>query len=139
MSDKKNSRERLAELIGPDSTNFLDTGLTMPECIQLGHAEKLATSWAIQSLENRRRRLQTVIRLSQELARIQETTEFSVRLAELAIEAVIEGDQKTVEEWTSYFTFTMENNNLRRKCAPIYETFRELLLQALRSAKEMPA
>lgn len=137
--DKPDKRERLADLMGPDSTNFLGTGLTLRAFMQLGHAEKLATSWAIQPIEERKRRRRAVIRLSQELGRIQETTEFSTGLAELAIESVIEGDWKMVEEWAGHFTFDQEDEELRRKYAHVFATFRELLLQALRADKELPA
>lgn len=135
---KKNPRERLAELLGSDSTNFLGTGLTMREFMQLGNAEKLTASWTLQPPEERKRRLGAVIRLSVELARVRETTEFSTRMAELAIEAVIEGDWKMVEEWAGHFTFDAEGEELRQKYTPIFFTFRELLLQALRAAKELP-
>jgi hypothetical protein len=133
----KNPRERLAELLGSDSTNFLGTGLTMHEFVQLGQAEKLTASWSLQPREERDRRLGAVMRLSVELARVRETTNFSTRLAESAIEAVIEGDWKMVEEWAGHFTFDEESEDLRQKYAPIFLMFRELLLQALR-ATELP-
>ncbi len=129
--------DRLAQLTDP--TNFLGTGLSTQEFVQLGHAEKLAASWAHQPREERKRRLGTVMRLSVELTRVTETTTFSTRLAELAIESVIEGDRKMVEEWAEHFAFADEGEELRQKYAPIFAIFRELLLQALRAAKEVPA
>jgi hypothetical protein len=135
---KKDARSRLAELLGTDSTNFLGTGMTMREFLLLGHAEKLTASWAIQPREERKRRLGAVMQLSVELTRIQETTAFSTRLAESAIEAVIEGDWKQVEEWTAHFTFADENDQIRQQYAPIFTVFRELLLQVLRTEKELP-
>ena len=138
MTDKKDPRTRLAELLGTDSTNFLGTGLTMREFMQLGHAEKLATAWCIQPREEQRRRLRAVIQLSIELGRLRETTNFATRLAELAIESVIEGDWKMVEEWADHFTFGDETEELRQTSAPIFAVFRELLLQALRAEKELP-
>ena len=135
MSDKK---ERLAELLGPNSKNFLGTGLTLSEFVELGQAERLAGSWCIQPRDEKRRRLNTVMHLSIELARIRETMEFSTRLAEAAIEAVIEGDWKAVEDWATHFAFDDEGEELRQQCAPIFITFRELLLQVLRAAKESP-
>ena len=135
---KKDARARLAELLGTDSTNFLGTGLTMREFLQLGQAEKLAASWAIQTRDERKRRLAAVMRLSVELARIHETTTFSTRLAESAIESVIEGDWKMVEEWAEHFTFTDEDDQLSQKYAPVFAVFRELLLQVLRTEKELP-
>jgi hypothetical protein len=136
---KKDSRERFAELLGPDSKNFLGTGLTMQEFMQLDRAEKLSAAWCIQSREERKRRLHAVMQLSVELARIKEVTVFSSRLAEQAIEAVIEGDWKTVQEYADLFSFNDEREELRERCVGTFATFRELLLQALRAAKEMPA
>lgn len=142
MSDDKPSkpdkRERLAELLGTGSKNFLGTGLTMEEFIQLFNAEKLAASWFIQPLEERKRRRCAVIRLSQELGRIEETTNFATRLGELAIEAVIEGDWTMVKEWAEHFAFKDESEDLRGGMVAPYATFRELLLQVLRTDKEPP-
>ena len=138
MTDKKDNRARLDELLGTDSTNFLGTGLTMRELLKLTQAEKLAAAWCLQPRDEQRRRLRTVIHLSIELGHISETTNFATRLAELAIESVIEGDWKMVEEWADHFTFGDEAEELRQDSAPIFAVFRELLLQALRTEKELP-
>lgn len=130
-------RARLAELLGADSTNYLGTGLTLRELMELHTAEKLAASWALQPREEQRRRLDAIVRLSAELARLRETTQFSMRLAEMAIEAVIEGDWKMVEEWADYFAFGGEDAGLREKYAPVFNVFRELLCQALRAGKDL--
>jgi hypothetical protein len=142
MTDKPNKPDKCArfvELLGLDSTNFLGTNLTFAEFMQLHRAEQLAASWALQPPEEKRRRRQSVIQLSIELGRIQETTMFSTRLAELAIESVIEGDWKMVEEWAAHFTFDDEHETIREKHAPVFATFRELLLQILRTATRLPA
>jgi hypothetical protein len=136
---KPDKRERLAELLGTGSKNFLGTGLTMEEFIQLFNAEKLAASWFIQPPEERKRRRRTVIQLSQELGRIEAINGFATRLGELAIEAVIEGDWAMVKEWADHFSFDDEGEDLRARAAPTWTTFRELLLQALRTDKELPA
>ena len=106
--------------------------------LQLADAESLAASWAIQPREERKRRLHAVMRLSVELARIHETTEFSTGLAELAIESVIEGDWKMVEEWAEHFSFDAEGEQLRERFAPVFAVFRELLLQTLRATNGLP-
>lgn len=116
---KKDYRARLEELLGPDSTNFLGTGLTLREFGQLTTAEKLAASWALQAPEAKKRRRRIVIQLSIELGRIQTTTTFSTGLAELAIEAVIEGDSKMIEEWAEHFTFNDEGPQIRDKYTSI--------------------
>lgn len=135
---KPDKRKRLAELLGTDSTNFLGTGLTLREFMRLHDAEKIAASWTLQPPEERKRRRHAIIQLSIELGRIRETTAFSTLLAETAIEAVIEGDWKMVEEWAEHFTFDEEREELRQRYAPVFAVFRELLLQVLRAQKVLP-
>lgn len=96
---------------------------------------KFETSWCNQPREEKHRRLEAVIRLAVEIARVRETTSFSTRLAELAIESVIEGDWSMVEEWAEHFAFDEEHESVREKYAPVFANFRELLLQALRAGK----
>jgi hypothetical protein len=129
-------RARLDELLGVDSTNYLGTGLTLRELMQLTNAEKIAASWTLQSREEKRRRLAAVTHLVVELERIRETTQSATRLAEMAIECVIEGDWKMVEEWADHFSFEDEHDGPGSKNAIAYATFRELLLQVLRTEKE---
>jgi hypothetical protein len=136
---REDQRARLQELLGPDSTNFLGTGLTMREVMELHSAMKLSRSWALQPREEQRRRLGAVVRLSVELDRIRQTESFATRLAEMAIEAVIEGDWKMVEEWAEHFAFGDERDEVRIRGSEIYAMFRELLLQALRAGKGSPA
>lgn len=138
MSTKKDKRERLVDLLSPNSRNFLGTGLAFEELMQLVTAEKIAASWCLQPPEERKRRRTIVIQLSQELGRVQEKTGFSTRLAELAIEAVIEGDSKMVQEWADHFSFEGDDSEIRARAAPTYAVFRELLLQALRTEKDLP-
>jgi hypothetical protein len=132
-------RVRLEEMLGVDSTNFLGTGLTLREAMQLYSAEKLSRSWSLQSLEEKKRRISAVVRLSAELEHIREKEIFATRLAEMAIESVIEGDWKMVEEWAEHFAFDDERDEVRDRGGEIYATFRELLLQALRTGKDGPA
>ena len=129
MTDRE---ERFLELLGPGTKNFMGSGLSMEDFLRLGGAEKYAASWANQDQAERRRRLGAVMQLSIELAAIRQTTLFSTRLCELAIESVIEGDWKMVSEWAEGFTFDDEGGELRAKYAPVFATFRELLLQAVR-------
>jgi hypothetical protein len=131
------SRERFAKLTDP--TNFLGTGLTLSEWVKLGNAEKMVASWSNQDREERKRRLDAVMRLSIELVRVREMTQFSTRLAELAIEAVIEGDWKMVEEWAETFGFENEREEIRKHAVSAYVNFRELLLQVLRTENGLSA
>ena len=131
---KPSPSERFLELLGTTSKNFLGSGLTMSEFLQLHNTEKIAASWSLQSREEKRRRLDAVINLSVELARIREISIHATRLGELAIEAVIEGDRKTIEEFADTFSFADERDELRNMSAPLWATFRALLLQAHRAA-----
>lgn len=128
-------KRRFEELLGTDSTNFLGTGLPLREFMQLHSAEKLAASWSLQSQEEKKRRLGAVIRLSIELEKIREKENFATRLAEMAIESVIEGDWKMVASWSNQLSFENEREEVRTR----YATFRELLLQVLRAGKEAVA
>ncbi len=132
-------RSRFSEMLSPESTNVLGTGLSMREFMQLHSAEKLAASWTLQSQEEKKRRLVAVMRLSIELEHVRETMQFATRLAEMAIESVIEGDWKMVEEWVEHFSFGDERDEVRISAGKAYATFRELLLQAVRSGKEAAA
>lgn len=132
-------RERLDELLGKDSTNFLGTGLALHEFMELYNAEKMSQSWALQPPVEKKRRLAAVVRLSAELEKIREKENFATGLAEMAIEAVIEGDWKMVEEWAKHFSFEDERDEIRIYAGDVYARFRELLLQVLRAGKEGPA
>jgi hypothetical protein len=125
MTDKPGKPENLAEMI-------LRKG-------QAHFEEKLAASFCLQPQEERKRRRQAVIQLSIELDRIRQTTDFSTHLCELAIESVIEGDWSMVEEWAEHFTFEDEHSVIEAREAPAFVTFRELLLQVVRTSKERPA
>lgn len=127
---KKDHKERHMEMFGPGSTNFFGTGLTLQEFMQLGMAEKVASSWAQQSREERKRRLNFVTELSIELAKIKEHHNFATGLAELGIESIIEGDWKMVQEWAEHFSFAEENESTRATYASVYARYSELLQQA---------
>ena len=103
------------------------------------HLKLFEASWSQQPRDERRRRLEAVMWLSVELARVVEQTSFATRLAELAIESVIEGDWKMVEEWAEHFAFEDERAEMRAKYVPIFAIFRELLLQVVRVGKAQPA
>jgi hypothetical protein len=111
----------------------MGSGLSMEDFMRLSGAEKYAASWANQDQAERKRRLSAVMQLSVELARVRETTQFSTRLCELAIESIIEGDWKMVSEWADYFAFDDEDDELRTSHAPVFATVRELLLQVVRA------
>jgi len=126
-------RAKLSRLM--DETNFLGSGLTVAEWMRLGMAERMAASWSMQDGEEKQRRLDAIVRLSVELAHIRETTSFATRMAEVAIEYIIEGRWDSVEKHAEMLTFNRERAELRERYVPIYANFRELILQAVRIGK----
>jgi hypothetical protein len=133
---KKDYKEKFVEFFGTTSKNFFGTGVSMEEFLNVNMAEKVAASWFRQERDERKRRLNFVMELSAELAKIKETTLFSTGLAENGIESVIEGDWKMVKEWADHFSFEEDYGNaaqqaiIRDSHASVYARFRELLQQA---------
>jgi hypothetical protein len=125
---KPDRRARLVELLGS----------RMRDAVRRRTAEQVEASWVLQSPEEKKRRRRAIIELAIELGRIREVTQFSTLLAETAIEAVIEGDWKRVEEWAEHFTFVGESDELCDEYAPIFAVFTEMLRQAVRARKELP-
>jgi hypothetical protein len=126
---KKDHQARYHELLSPTSTNFMGTGLTLQEFMQLGTAERVNTAWFTQERSERKRRLNFVTELSIELAKIKETTIFATGLAEMGIESIIEGDWKMVQEWAEHFSFA-DDDGARERYASVFARFAELLMQA---------
>lgn len=124
MSDK---REKYIELLSPDSKNFMGTGLTLNEFMQLGTAEKVSESWFNIHRDERNRRLDLVIELCVELRNIEQRTQFSVAIARMAISALIEGDHKMLKGYAEDFRFQHESFDLQHKYVPIFKRFSELL------------
>lgn len=127
MSDK---REKYLDFFGTKSKNFLGTGLTLEEFMQLHTAEKVQESWFRQERDERKRRLGFVMELSVELVKIKEQIMFCTALAESAIEAIIEGDWRMVKDWADHLSFEDERIEIHASSAHVYAKFRELLMQA---------
>lgn len=89
--------------------------------------EAISRSWCVIDQDERKCRLSAILKLAVELDRIRSISTFSTRLAESAVEAVIEGDWKSVERYAGYFTFEDESEELRAKHAPLWKAFVEIL------------
>lgn len=126
MSDK---REKFIEMFSPTSKNFMGTGLTLQEFMQLGMAEKVADAWFRQEQDERHRRFDFLISLCVEFDRIRNVTPFALGLAKGAIEALIDGDWKMVKEWAGHFTFSEEREEVRQRYGELYARFAALLMQ----------
>jgi len=122
----KDKREKFIELLSPDSKNFMGTGLTMLEFLQLGKAEKVQESWFNIERDERIRRLDLVIELCVELRKIEQATQFSTAICRMAIGALIEGDHKDMKRYAEDFMFEDESEGLRKQYAPIFKHFSEL-------------
>lgn len=133
---KKDHQARFLELLGSTSNNFLGTGLTMEQFIQLHTAEEIAASWALQDKKERKRRLHLVMELCAELAKIKERVNFATGLAECGIEAVIKGDWSSVKDWANDLRFLDENEPLQKEYGAVYARFCELLQQAYATRPE---
>jgi hypothetical protein len=117
------------ELLSPTSTNFMGTGLTFKEYIELDIANKVETSWFWQDRQERKRRLNFITELTIELEKIKVTTLFATSLAELGIESIIEGEWKMVKEWAEHFTF-VDDPTTKAHYPNLFARFSELLQQA---------
>lgn len=131
---KKDHQARFMELFS--RTNFLGSGLSLEQFTELYTAEKLAASWALQDKKERARRLSLVTDLCAELTQIKVHHNFATRIAELAIESVIEGDWPAVKDWAEQLSFANENEQIRQRSALVYARFSELLMQAYATRPE---
>jgi hypothetical protein len=87
---------------------------------------QIARSWCLQDRNERKGRLDAIIALSVELQRIEQIDRFSTAFGRSVIEAVIEGDWRTVDEVTEYLTFASEGPDLQNRYRPLWEGFRTL-------------
>jgi hypothetical protein len=129
--DNRPPRERYMDFFNTEGGNIFGTGLTLAEFTRLGFAERIERSWVTQTNEEQKRRLQFILELAVELAKVREQTNFSTGLAESAIEAIITGDWILVESYAELFCFDGEDGQLRDRYGPIYARFVELLNNVL--------
>jgi len=86
--------------------------------------EEILRSWCLADKAARKHRLKTVIALVFELDEIKKVNIFSTAFGEMAIEAVIKGDWKELEEVVGYQKFEAETPDIRAQFAPLWENFR---------------
>lgn len=86
--------------------------------------EQILLSWCLIDKAERKHRLKTIIALTIELEEIKKASRFSCMFGELAIEAVIQGDWKELEEVANSQTFKSESNDIQIKYAPLWDNFR---------------
>jgi hypothetical protein len=86
--------------------------------------EEIMRSWCLADKATRKHRLKTIIALAVELEEIKKVNIFSTLFGEMAIEAVIQGDWKELEEVVGYQTFKTESLDIQAKFAQLWEKFR---------------
>jgi hypothetical protein len=86
--------------------------------------EEILRSWCLADKATRKHRLKTIIALSVELEEIKKVNIFSTLFGEMAIEAVIQGDWRELEEVVGYQTFKTEHPETQAEFAPLWEKFR---------------
>jgi len=86
--------------------------------------EEILRSWCLANKATRKHRLKTIIALAVELEEIKKVNIFSTSFGEMAIEAVIQGDWKELEEVVGYQTFKTEHPETQAEFAPLWEKFR---------------
>lgn len=90
--DKRPHAEKLADWLGPNTRNFVGTGLSLEEFMAVHDAERLRNSWAVIEPKERRTRMHYVLELAAELHRIKKISIQATAIGELVIEDLITGD-----------------------------------------------
>ena len=96
---------------------------------------RIAQSWCLQDRDEKKHRLDTVIEMSVELRRIEQIDRFATALGRSVIEAIIEGDWKTVNMMTEHLTFADEDPAIQERYNPLWEGFRALATVASAETK----
>lgn len=98
----------------------------------------LLRSYYLGSPEEKKARLQAIMELSVELAKVTAVTIQSSAFGKAAIEAIIEGDWKKASEYCGYLTFEEErgtSEDFYRRMNELYEPFRAILMAACAEAR----
>lgn len=102
------AKRDLKDWLSTEGSNFLGTGMSFQEWFVHQRVEEYANSFAAQDRDERRRRLNLVIRLGRELCNIREENLFSTMMGESAIEAVILGKWDEIKDYGTWLSFKAE-------------------------------
>lgn len=119
-------KERILQMFDPHGEDFLGTGMTLTEWVAANRIQEIRSNIIFQTSTERRRRMDLLIEMSAELAKIKGQTRFATSLARGVIEDVIKGDWNGLRIMAEYFTFKDEDADLRNHEGPIYARFAEL-------------
>lgn len=120
-------------MLDPDAKNWLGTGLSMQEFFAARRVQEIQNSIIFQDREEERRRIELIVELAGELNAIRQRTNFSMLLAEGAIEDVIRGEWGKLREVGEQHRFEDESERIRAEYAPIYSRFVELCQKGFES------
>lgn len=124
MSDvKKEANDLLSKILGKPAD--------LEQMLFEYAVKRFKNSWHEQNRDERKRRMRFVLDLSRELDVIRQTTNFSTAFCEMAIEAVITGDEKDLKVWADSFDFEGEREDLRERYCPLFKRFKEICGEAL--------
>jgi ASC-1-like (ASCH) protein len=98
--------------------------------------ETISRAWCIVDKWERKHRLRTVVALSVELEKVRSVDRFSSVLGESAIEAVIQGDWRGVDQVVEFLTFESEGEKTAQKYGPLWEDFRIIAQAASAEARK---
>lgn len=93
--------------------------------------KRLEASWFLQDRREKRLRMRFVLLLAEELAKIRQVSVFATAFGEMAIEAIIEGDWKTLAEIQRDLTFDGESKDCHARYNPLWAPFRDIIETAL--------
>lgn len=106
---------------------------------ELGFERRLLASmraFHLQSKEEKKARLHAVMELSVELENVKKLSTFSVRLADVPLERIIEGDWEAAADYINAFTFVDEDPQIRAAAEPNWRGFVAILSKACEEAKK---
>jgi hypothetical protein len=105
------------------------------EQLETRQVEQIQNSWCMVDKATRKFRLNTIIALIVELEEIKKTSSFSIVFGYMAIEAVICGDWRELEEVVELQYFKGEEPDTSNKYAPLWEKFRLIAETAIAEEK----
>lgn len=123
---------KLLGWLGLRSRDFLGTGMSFQEWNLLNDLERFGKTFENQKRDEKNRRILGIIRLSHELVKIREVSNFSTAFGESCIEAVIKGDWHDLAQHAKWLTFSDEFANRpdeRKFYSELWATFREIIAE----------
>lgn len=125
-------KQTLREMFATDSENFMGTGLNFREFWQLGQVVRLRDSYVNQNKEERKRRLELVIRASAALEQIRTVTLSGIAWGEWAIEAILTGEDKDIlRDWGKQLAFRYKDDPREQEFLALWGPFTEIVKEAV--------